>query len=82
MPSSATAVTVTANEVAHARNGLVTDLVVVDRIHWRRTRAGEYSTSTLRVAECWSPANEDLFATDFRYALSDDYLQPVTLDSD
>ncbi|MEV4518109.1 DUF3883 domain-containing protein [Dactylosporangium sp. NPDC049525] len=65
------AVELTVNEVAHARNFSPTDLIVVDQIECRRKPGGGYATSggVMRVYASWSPADEDLSTTKFRYDL-------------
>jgi hypothetical protein len=68
---TAGAVELTANEVAHARAGIPTDLVVVDEIKWARLGDGTIQTSggRRRWWRNWQPAETDLTASRYRYRL-------------
>jgi hypothetical protein len=67
---SLSAVELTTNEVAHARNYAHTDLVVVDGVQWTKAN-GEYQLSggRLQVWCDWTPAQEHLSPTKYRYEL-------------
>jgi len=67
----AVAVELTVNEVTHARTYPHTDLIVVDRIAWRRDGKGGYTASGghLRAWESWQPDDDALAPTQFRYDL-------------
>lgn len=70
--SSGTADTVelTRNEVDHAHDA-VTHLVVVDQIEWSRQPNGEIETRGGRVRrwDAWTPQDQDLEVTRYRYRL-------------
>ena len=69
----AVAVELTVNEVVHARDFPKTDLVVVDQIEWSgdSTRGFVTAGGNLRIWSDWTPADDALTATLFRYELSD-----------
>lgn len=66
-------VELTVNEVTHGQACAASDLLVVDGIEWSRSEEGEVSAwgGRLRVWTDWSPAEEDLAARRFAYALRD-----------
>jgi hypothetical protein len=69
--AEATAIELTANEVAHAHNHKPTDLVVVDHIEIQRRDDGGYDTASghLRIWENWEPNQQRLAPTQYRYTL-------------
>ncbi|MDG4772704.1 DUF3883 domain-containing protein [Solwaraspora sp. WMMD792] len=72
-------VELTRNEVRHA-HGAVTHLVVVDQIEWARRPSGEITTAGGRVRRwvAWTPMDEDLEPTRYRYKLSDSGAELMT----
>jgi hypothetical protein len=65
---SADKVELTSNEVGHA-HGTDTHLVIVDEIQWRRLPDGTIETSGGRARRwtAWTPAEDDLEASRYRY---------------
>lgn len=65
-----TSVELTTNEVQHAV-AATTNLIVMDKIDWRRLPDGTVETSggRVRIWEAWTPADTALKATGYRYDL-------------
>ncbi|WP_350350466.1 DUF3883 domain-containing protein [Microbacterium sp. A8/3-1] len=65
------AVTLTRNEVLHARSTIVTQLVVVDQIELQTDHEGLITTSggRMRIWQAWAPSDESLTATVYQHTL-------------
>lgn len=69
-------VTLTANEVTHARSYSATELFVVDEIEWKVSPDGAYTTSggRQRLWGPWRPQDEDLTPIQYQYQLGSENL--------